>query len=117
MAKKKSFRADDIAEQFLSSSTEETAPISATETTTADQQQQGKPAKRKPAKTPERQDNAQGTLFEIPMKPDYRYVETKSKRLNLLVQPSIYAKIKAAADQRGESVNELIHSLLEAFEG
>jgi hypothetical protein len=117
MAKKKNFRADDIAEQFLSSSTEEAAPISTTETTTADEQQQEKPAKGKPAKTPERQDNVQGTLFKIPMKPDYRFVETKSKRLNLLVQPSVYAKIKAAADQRRESVNEFIHSLLEAVEG
>lgn len=112
MAKnKKRFDADDIAKQFLSGDTEEAAPINAMEITTADEQQP-----EKPAKTPERRDNAQRTLFETPMKPDYRYVETKSKRLNLLVQPSIYTKIKAAAERRGESVNELIHSLLEAFE-
>jgi hypothetical protein len=114
MAKKKSFK--NAAEQFLTE-TEEPAPISTTETTTVDEQRPEKPARKKPATTPAQQDNAQGTLFEIPMKPDYRYVETKSKRLNLLVQPSIYAKIKAAAERRGESVNELIHSLLEAFEG
>jgi len=110
MAKKKSFKAG-IAEQFLTD-TEESTPVGATDATTDEPQA----AQKVPATTPVRQGKAQGVLFDVPMKPDYHYVETKSKRLNLLVQPRVYAKIKGAADRRGESVNELIHSLLEAFE-
>ena len=41
------------------------------------------------------------------------YIETKSKRLQLLLQPSLYEKIKARANQEGRSVNELVHSILE----
>jgi hypothetical protein len=41
------------------------------------------------------------------------YLEKKSKRLQLLIQPSLYNKIKARADREGKSVNELIHSILE----
>ena len=41
------------------------------------------------------------------------YVETKSRRLQLLVQPSLHDKIKTAAKAEGRSVNEYIHSLLE----
>jgi hypothetical protein len=41
------------------------------------------------------------------------YIEKKSKRLQLLIQPSLYSKIKARADREGKSVNELIHSILE----
>lgn len=41
------------------------------------------------------------------------YIEKKSKRLQLLIQPSLYGKIKARADREGRSVNELIHSILE----
>ena len=41
------------------------------------------------------------------------YVETKSKRLQLLVQPSIFKKLKDKAKEEGRSVNDLIHSILE----
>jgi predicted DNA binding CopG/RHH family protein len=108
MAKKKSFKADDIAEQFLSG-TEETAPISTAETV----REQRETSKTAPGDDAIQQ---QGRLFEVPMKPDYRYIETKSKRLNLLVQPSVFEKVKNTANKRGVSVNEFIHSLLEAVE-
>lgn len=42
------------------------------------------------------------------------YVETKSRRMQLLVQPSLHEAIKARATAEGISVNELIHSILEA---
>ncbi len=42
------------------------------------------------------------------------YIEKRSKRLQLLVQPSLHAKVKARADKEGVSVNEFIHTLLEA---
>ena len=41
------------------------------------------------------------------------YLETKSRRLQLLIQPSLYNKIKARADREGKSINELVHSILE----
>lgn len=46
------------------------------------------------------------------------YVETKSKRLQLVVQPSLYERIKAASDAAGLSVNEFCHRVLDkATEG
>ena len=41
------------------------------------------------------------------------YIEKRSKRLQLLVQPSLYDKIKAQADGEGCSVNDFIHRVLE----
>ena len=41
------------------------------------------------------------------------YLETKSRRLQLLIQPSLHNKIKARADREGKSINELVHSILE----
>lgn len=41
------------------------------------------------------------------------YIETRSKRLQLLLQPSLYARIKERADLQGQSVNDLIHTILE----
>ena len=41
------------------------------------------------------------------------YIEKRSKRLQLLVQPSLYDKVKAQADTEGCSVNDYIHRVLE----
>ena len=41
------------------------------------------------------------------------YIEKRSKRLQLLLQPSLYEKVKARADKQGCSVNDLIHTILE----
>lgn len=46
-------------------------------------------------------------------KPNPLYVEKRSKRLQLLLQPSLYEKVKARADKQGCSVNDLIHTILE----
>lgn len=46
-------------------------------------------------------------------KPDPRYIETKSKRLQLLIQPSLLDKLKYKAKSEGRSVNDLVHSILE----
>jgi hypothetical protein len=46
------------------------------------------------------------------------YVETKSRRLQLLLQPSLYEKIKARSQHEGKSINELVRFILEgALEG
>lgn len=41
------------------------------------------------------------------------YIETKSERLQLLVQPSLKAKLKEKAKQKETSVNDLVHRILE----
>ena len=41
------------------------------------------------------------------------YFESKSRRLNLLVQPSIYEKAKIKAQESGKSFNDFVHMLLE----
>jgi hypothetical protein len=49
----------------------------------------------------------------VPMKLNPLYVETKSKRFQLLLQPSVYNKVKELALASGISVNEFIHTTLE----
>jgi hypothetical protein len=41
------------------------------------------------------------------------YVETKSRRLQLLLQPSLYERIKTGASNHNNSINDFIHTLLE----
>lgn len=43
------------------------------------------------------------------------YIETKSRRLQLLMQPSLHAKLKDMAKDKKISVNELIHTVLEEY--
>lgn len=41
------------------------------------------------------------------------FVETKSKRLQLLIQPSLYDKLKAKAQSEGKSVNDTVNTILQ----
>lgn len=41
------------------------------------------------------------------------YIEKKTRRLQLVLQPSLYEKVKARAEENGTSVNDYIHSILE----
>ena len=50
-----------------------------------------------------------------PMKPNPLYIETKSRRLNLLIQPSLHDRIKDIAKGRGASVNDTIHQILQDY--
>jgi len=49
----------------------------------------------------------------VPMKRNPLYIETKSKRVQLLMQPSLHGKLQAMAGQKGTSLNELIHLILQ----
>ena len=40
------------------------------------------------------------------------FQETKSKRLQLLIQPSLHEKLKAKANQEKTSVNDLVNQIL-----
>ena len=72
-------------------------------------------------KSKEKEDVAgrQGTLFDVPKKLKEAKkkgsgFETKSKKFQLLIQPSVYEKIKELAELREPpSVNDFIHTLLE----
>ena len=41
------------------------------------------------------------------------YIETKSKRLQLLIQPSLHEKLKKKAQAEGTSVNDLVNGILQ----
>lgn len=41
------------------------------------------------------------------------YIEKKNRRLQLLLQPSLYELIKDKAEKEGTSVNNFIHEILE----
>ena len=41
------------------------------------------------------------------------YIETRSKRFHLLLQPSLYKALKDRARAEERSINDLIHSILE----
>ncbi len=65
------------------------------------------------ASAPKQQDNA------LPVEKDLDghkfnpvYLETKSKRMQLVIQPSLYEKVKNAAHAKGISINEFVHRTL-----
>ena len=41
------------------------------------------------------------------------FIETKSKRVQILVQPSLHRKAKAVAEELGISLNDFIHRAIE----
>lgn len=41
------------------------------------------------------------------------YIEKKSRRLQVLIQPSLYELLKERAEAEGKSVNDMLHSILE----
>jgi hypothetical protein len=51
--------------------------------------------------------------LSVPMKPNPAYIETKSRRVQLLLQPTLHKKLKGLAKDEGKSFNELVHSILD----
>jgi hypothetical protein len=49
----------------------------------------------------------------VPMKPNPLYIETKSKRIQLMLQPSVYDGARKLAEADGLSFNEFVHRKLE----
>lgn len=91
---KKSFK-DNPALQFIS--TTETEETGQTERTEQETKTQPRPAEKPP----------EGYKLN-PL-----YVETKSRRLQLVLQPSLYERVKAGAAAAGLSVNEYVHQILD----
>lgn len=46
-------------------------------------------------------------------KPNPEYIETKSRRLQLLIQPSLHAEAKAVSEELGISLNDFIHRAIQ----
>lgn len=93
MAKKKSFIGDNPALQFISTAEPEE---------TQQEERKTPPAQPRPAEKP-----PEGYKLN-PL-----YVETKSRRLQLVLQPSLYERVKAGAAAAGLSVNEYVHQILD----
>ena len=49
------------------------------------------------------------------MKRNPEFIEVKSKRMQLLMQPSLHSAIKTLADKEELSINEKIHSILRDY--
>ena len=66
--------------------------------------------------TPEEEAQVDATQGATPegYKVNPLYIETKTRRAQLLLQPSIYEKAIASAKEEGKSFNEYIHALIEA---
>lgn len=41
------------------------------------------------------------------------FIEKRSKRTQLIMQPSVFERAKAKAEQNGQSFNDYVHSLIE----
>ena len=91
MAKRKDFTANP-AMNFISPESIEAV----------DGKKQKKPAKKR-SKAPEG------------YKPNPEYIETKSKRVQILVQPSVHEAVKAKAKAEGISTNEAINEALREY--
>lgn len=68
-----------------------------------------KPTKGKKPATPKGKKKPEG------YKPNPEYIETKSRRVQLLVQPSVYVAVKAKAKAEGVSTNEAINTALREY--
>ena len=85
---KKSFNIENPAEQFIS-----------------------KPIENEPK---EKIEVSQEVPQGYKLNPEYveKYIEKKDRRLQLLLQPSLYNAIKSRAERKGKSVNQFIHDTL-----
>lgn len=63
----------------------------------------------------EQQTEARPTTSKAPAgyKLNPLYVETKRRRLQLVLQPSLFDRVKARATASGLSINEYVHQLLD----
>lgn len=73
------------------------------------QQEEQQPIRKAPAKLKQSVQEQPADGYKL----NPLYVEKKTKRVQLVLQPSLYDKVKAAADADGVSFNEYCHRLLE----
>ena len=112
MTTKKSFKRSEPALAFISGAEEEASRPPKAKSTS-------KPAKKATATAP-KSPKAKPTTKDREGAPEgYKlapqYIETKSKRVQLLIQPSLYDAVKAKATSLGISTNEAISEALKAY--
>lgn len=73
--------------------------------------QKEEPARAKNRETPKREPKQWASTIQAPRAPQGR--EAKTRRLQLLLMPSLYDAVKERADAEGLSVNETISKLLQ----
>lgn len=99
MSSKKSFSHANPAMSFIS-------------TPTVENETQEKPAQNIKAAVRQVKESA---VLDVPMKRNPEFVEVKSKRMQLLMQPSLHQAIKQLADSEDISVNDKIHRILKDY--
>lgn len=105
MATKKSFK-DNPALQFITSAGNEAEQISVTLTELENEPQTL-------TITPQKAEREEIGKAPAGYKLNPMYIETKSKRLQLVLQPSLLARVKERAKSNGLSVNEYVHRILD----
>lgn len=111
MTSKKSFKRSEPALAFITGAEEEASRPPKAKSTS-------KPATKKatapksPKAKPTTKDR-EGAPEGYKLAP--QYIETKSKRVQLLIQPSLYDAVKAKASSLGISTNEAISEALKAY--
>lgn len=107
MTSKKSFKRSEPTLAFISGTSEEKAtprpPKAKSTPKTAPKSPKAKPT------TKDREGAPEGYKLAP------QYIETKSKRVQLLIQPSLYEAVKAKAFSLGISTNEAISEALKAY--
>ena len=58
---------------------------------------------------------SENKIAEVPMKRNPEYIGTKSKRVQMLMQPSLHTSLKQVAAKQGISVNEAMHEILKQY--
>ena len=58
---------------------------------------------------------SENKIADVPMKRNPEYIETKSKRVQMLMQPSLHLALKQVASKQGISVNEAMHEILKQY--
>ena len=110
---KKSFTDANPAMAFISTAHEDAEDFALTQPTKEALEEkhevEAAPAKPKTKRNPK--PNSKG-VKAVPMKTNYAVVETKSKRVQMLMQPSLYDAVKKEAKDKNISVNEMMHEIL-----
>jgi len=111
MTSKKSFKRSEPALAFITGAEEEASrppKAKATSPKTEKKKDAPKAPKAKPS-TKDRERAPEGYKLAP------QYIETKTKRVQLLIQPSLYDAVKAKATSLGISTNEAISEALKAY--
>lgn len=68
----------------------------------------------KPVQAPDQEEQYLGSVSAPDgFKLNREFIETKSRRVQLLMQPTLYGKLKSKAEESGLTFNDFVHKALE----